>query len=88
MISLQVYAAGLREGDLIIRLGHSLETAVGVRYKVDRNHDMVYFDFDEPTMNLRQIARLFEDIGLAPRFVGVTPPELEGPSPRTERISL
>ncbi len=88
MISLQVYAKGLREGDLIIRLGHALETRAGVRYKVDRNHDMVYFDFDEPTMNLTQVAWLFEEIGLAPRFVGVAPPELDEPTPGTERISI
>ena len=88
MISLQVYAKGLREEDSIIRLGHALETRAGVRYKVDRNHDMVYFDFDEPTMNLSQICHLFEDIGLEPRIVGVPPPELDPPTPSTERISL
>ena len=88
MISLQVYAKGLREADLVIRLGHALETQAGVRYKVDRNHDMVYFDFDEPTMNITQVARLFKDTGLEPRFVGVVPPELDEPTPSTERISI
>ncbi len=88
MIALQVYAAGLREGDLILRLGHGLETHAHVRYKVDPNHDMVYFEFDEPTLSLVKIERLFDEIGLVPRFVGDIPPELEKPTPRTERISL
>ena len=58
MIDLQVYASGLREGDYVLRLGHALETYAGVRYKVDRNHDMVYFEFDQPTMSLSQVQRL------------------------------
>ena len=88
MIDLQVYAAGLREGDLILRLGQGLDTQPHVRYKVDPNHDMVYFEFDEPSLSLAKIERLFEGIGLKPRFVGDIPPELNAPTPRTERISL
>lgn len=88
MIDLQVYAAGLREGDLILRLGHALETQAGVRYKVDPNHDMVYFEFDEPSMGLNQIEHLFDNIGLSARFVGLVPPELQEPSTKTEKLSL
>lgn len=77
MIDLQVYAPGLREGDHVVRLGHILETRPHVRYKVDANHDMVYFEFDGPNMTLREIRQAFEDLGLRPRLVGIIPEELE-----------
>ncbi|MEM7144202.1 MAG: hypothetical protein AAF591_03640 [Verrucomicrobiota bacterium] len=77
MIDLQVYAPGLREGDHIVRLGHVLETRPSVRYKVDTNHDMVYFEFDEPTMTLSEVREAFQQLGLRPRLVGTIPDELQ-----------
>ncbi len=55
MIDLQVYAPGLRESDNITHLGHSLETNPDVHYKVDSEHDMVYFEFLEPTRTLEDV---------------------------------
>ena len=47
MIELEVYAAGLRNIDKILELDHLLETIPGLRYKVDRNHDLVYLEMEE-----------------------------------------
>jgi hypothetical protein len=77
MIDLQVYAPGLREGDNIVKLGHVLETNPDVRYKVDSLHDLVYFEFDEPTMTLEQIREAFQSLGLEPRIVGIPPEKLQ-----------
>lgn len=88
MIDLQVYAAGLREGDTILKLGHALETYTGVRYKLDPDHDMVYFEFDAPATSLREIRSIFSDLGLESRFVGTIPPELKKAGTKTEKISL
>ncbi len=85
MIDLQVYAPGLRESDNITHLGHSLETNPDVHYKVDSEHDMVYFEFLEPTMTLREIRRTFTDLGLEPRFVGIIPDEFSERT-KTQRI--
>lgn len=77
MIELEVYAVGLRDSDYIQKLNHELEAFIGVRYQVDPNHDIVYFDMEEPTVTLGQIKAVFGRIGLMPRFVGKLPPELE-----------
>jgi hypothetical protein len=77
MIELEIYAAGLREGDVVIRLGHGLETYAGVSYKVDTHHDLVYFEIEEPpTVTYADLLRLFDDVGLVPRLVGNLPGEL------------
>ena len=65
-----------------------METHAGVRYKIDPDHDMVYFEFEAPTMSLPSIQRLFEDIGLESRFVGIIPDELREPGKKTERITI
>jgi len=77
MIELEVYAVGLRDSDYIQKLNHELEAFAGVRYQVDPNHDIVYFEMGEPAVTLNQISAAFRRIGLHPRFVGQVPPELE-----------
>ena len=77
MIDLQVYAPGLRDGDNVVKLGHVLETNPDVRYKVDAKHDMVYFEFDQPSMSLSEIRDAFRALGLKPRLVGILPEELQ-----------
>ena len=88
MIELEVYAVGLRDSDYIQKLHHEMEAYLGVRYQVDPNHDIVYFEMEEPQVTLNQIRALFKRIGLAPRFVGQLPPELEvgGDGSQTMRI--
>ena len=76
MIELEVYAAGLRDLNKILELDHRLEAIAGLRYKVDSNHDLVYLEFDEPSINLREIRAIFRKLGLDPRFIGALPPEL------------
>ncbi len=74
MIELEVYARGLRDGDCALRLQNQMNIIPKARYKVDTNHDLVYFEIDEPhNLTQRQIARVFESIGLEPRFVGQLP---------------
>ncbi len=85
MIELEVYAVGLREGDNIMRLDHELETLPGLRYQADPNHDIVYFEMDEPVISVKQLTDAFRRIDLEPRFVGEIPSELDTGS-RTQRI--
>ena len=40
MLELEVYAPGVRDLNKILELGHELETLAGLRFKVDRNHDL------------------------------------------------
>lgn len=77
MIELEVYACGLRHDDHLLQLRSQMDVIPRVRYKIDANHDLVYFEIDDPKdITQRQITRLFEDIGLQPRFVGQVPSEL------------
>jgi hypothetical protein len=77
MIELEVYACGLRHDDYLLQLRSQMDVIPRVRYKIDANHDLVYFEIEDPKdVTQRQITRLFEDIGLQPRFVGQVPPEL------------
>lgn len=77
MIELEVYACGLRHDDYLLQLRSQMDVIPRVRYKIDAHHDLVYFEIDDPKdVTQRQIARLFEDIGLQPRFVGQVPAEL------------
>ena len=76
MIELEVYAAGLRNLEKILDLDHRLELIPGLRYKVDRNHDIVYLEFDGPVVTIPEIRAVFRKIGLEPRFVGAIPAEL------------
>ena len=44
MLELEVYAAGLDDLDKILELDHQLAAIPGLRYKVDRNHNLVYLE--------------------------------------------
>jgi hypothetical protein len=77
MIELEVYACGLRHNDTLLQLRSQMDMHPRVRYKVDQNHDLVYFEIDEPeSITQREITKLFEAINLEPRFVGHVPPEI------------
>ena len=85
MIELEIYAAGVRDLNKILELDHELETVAGLRYKVDRNHDIVYLEIDQPTITLREIKTLFRKLELDAKFVGAVPAELR---PRTKTQPL
>lgn len=85
MIELEVYVVGLRDSDNILKLGHQLEALPGVRYQVDSNHDIIYFEMDEPIVTLSQLTGAVERVGLAPRIVGEIPSDLEIGT-RTQKI--
>jgi hypothetical protein len=87
MIELEVYAAGLRDLNKILELDHQLEAIPGLRYKVDRNHDIVYLDLDEPAITFREIRAMFKKLGLDPRFIGAIPPELR-PKTKTQLLNV
>jgi hypothetical protein len=86
MLELEVYAAGVRDLNKILELDHELETVAGLRYKVDRNHDLVYLELEEPTVTFREIRASFRKLGLEPRFVGAIPSELR-PKSKTQLLS-
>ena len=81
MLELEVYAAGVRDLDKVLELDHELDAIAGLRYKVDRNHDIVYLELEAPSVTFREIRAVFRKLGLEPRFVGAIPPELR---PKTE----
>lgn len=77
MIEIEIYAAKLREGDCVLQLRNQMDMMPRVRYKIDANHDIVYFEADSAKdLTLAQITTAFEDIGLRPRVVGPVPDEL------------
>ena len=87
MIELEVYAAGIRNLEKILELDHEFEAVPGLRYKVDSNHDIVYLDFEEPTMTIQEIRSVFRKLGLEPRIVGTVPNELN-PKAKTQPIRI
>jgi len=87
MLELEVYAAGLRDLDKILELDHQLAAIPGLRYKVDRNHDLVYFELDQPTITFRDIRAIFRKLGLDPRFIGAVPAELR-PKTKTQLMGV
>jgi hypothetical protein len=87
MIEIEIYAAGVRNLEKILELDHELEAVPGLRYKVDSNHDIVYLDFDEPTLRIQEIRAIFRRIGLDPRVVGPVPDELN-PKSKTQPLHL
>jgi hypothetical protein len=88
MIELEVYAAGVRDLDKILELDHELEAIPGLRYKIDSNHDLVYFELDEPSsISFREIRAIFRKLGLDPRFVGAIPAELR-PKSSTQQLAV
>ncbi len=80
MLELEVYAAGVRDLNKVLELDQELAAIAGLRYKVDRNHDIVYLEFEQPTVTLRDIRALFQKLGLEARFVGSVPHELRAKS--------
>lgn len=77
MIELEVYAKGLRKEQHILELTNQMNMLPRIRYKIDTNHDLVYFEIDDPQeVSFRQINDLFTHIGLIPRFVGQIPDNL------------
>lgn len=87
MIELEVYAAGIRDHAKIMELYHELETVPGANHKVDPNHDIVYFSFEEPVLSIQDIRLLFRRLGLEPRIVGTVPTELN-PRSKTQPLRV
>lgn len=85
MIELEVYAAGVRQLERILQLDHELEAISGLRYKVDSNHDIVYLEFEEPTLTVAEVRAIFRRLGLEARIVGPVPSEL---NPKTKTQPL
>src|SRR6266480_2906079 len=79
-------ATGRRDIDKILELDHQLEAIPGLRYKVDRNHDLVYLEMDQTTITLRDLRAMFRKIGLEPRFIGAVPDEMRSKS-RTQPLA-
>jgi hypothetical protein len=76
----------VREMDKILELDHELAAIAGLRYKIDRNHDLVYMELEEPTISVREIRAIFRKLGLESRFIGTIPPELRA-KPKTQLLS-
>ena len=77
MIELEVYARGLRKESCLAELQSQMNLLPRIRYKIDTNHDLVYFEIDDPQeVSLRQLNDIFTHIGLIPRFVGQIPDTL------------
>jgi len=75
MFEVEIYAHGLREMGKILELDRQLVEIAGLRYKMDTNHDIVYIEFDEPTLSIRDIRTIFIKLDLEPLFIGAIPPE-------------
>lgn len=87
MFEVEIYARGLREMGKILDLDRQLMEIAGLRYKVDTNHDIVYLEFDEPTLSMREIRAIFVNLGLQPLFIGAIPPELQSRT-KTEPLGV
>ena len=87
MFEVEIYARGLREMENVLELDRQLMEVAGSRYKVDTNHDIVYIEFDEPTLSIREIRAIFLKLGLEPLIIGAVPPELQSRT-KTERLSV
>jgi hypothetical protein len=87
MIELEVYAQGVRDMDKILEPSHQIGAIPGLRYKVDRNHNLVYTKLEGPTRSVQKIRSMLRKLGLTPRFIGTIPPELCA-KPETRLLSL
>jgi hypothetical protein len=76
VLELEVYVAGVRDLSKILELEHEREAIPELRYKVDRNHDLVYMKFEEPIITVRDIRSIFRKLELELPFVGAIPQEL------------
>jgi hypothetical protein len=68
MMELEVYAAGLRDLNKILELDHQLEAIAGLRYKLDSNHNLVYLELDEHTLNVRERRAIFLSLAIPPEL--------------------
>ena len=87
MFEVEIYARGLREMGKILELDRQLVEIAGLRYKVDTNHDIVYLEFDEPGLSVRELRAIFLKLGLEPLFIGAIPPELQART-KTQRLDM
>jgi hypothetical protein len=87
MFEVEIYARGLREMENVVELDRQLMEIAGLRYKVDTNHDIVYIEFDEPILGIREIRTIFLKLGLEPLIIGAIPPELQSRT-KTERLNV
>jgi hypothetical protein len=87
MFEVEIYARGMRQMGNVLELDRQLVEIAGLRYKVDTNHDIVYLEFDEPTLSIREIRAIFLNLGLEPLIVGAIPPELQSRT-KTERLNV
>jgi hypothetical protein len=87
MFEVEIYARGLREMENVLELDRQFVEIAGLRYKVDTNHDIVYLEFDEPTLSIREIRAIFLKLGLEPLIIGAIPPELQSRT-KTERLNV
>lgn len=85
VLELEVYAAGVRDLNKILELDIELGAIAGLRYKVDRNHDIVYMELETPTVTFREIRSIFRNLGLEPKFVGAIPAEMR-PKTKTQLL--
>lgn len=88
MYEIEFYAPGLRNTSRLRRFGQELETYPDIRYKVDTNHDIVYFEFDEPDVtSYSELRSFFRAAGLVPRLVGEKPKGLPaGKAGETQKL--
>src|SRR5213078_3383030 len=63
MIELEVYARGLRDLNKILELDLQLEPIAGLHYKIDTNHDLVYFECHARSVSVDR-TRNIKDRGL------------------------
>ena len=87
MIELEVYAAGVRSLEKILELDRELEAVPGLRYKIDSNHDIVYLEFDEPSLTIQEVRAVFRKLQLEARIVGSVPSEMTAKS-KTQPIRV
>jgi len=85
MLELEVYAAGLRNLEKILELDLEFESVPSLRYKVDTNHDIVYMEFEEPTLTIQEIRAIFRKLNLDAKIVGTIPSELN-PKSKTQPL--
>jgi hypothetical protein len=86
VIELEVYAAGIRQPDLMMALALELDVQPGLRYKVDTNHDIIYMEFNEAGPSQHVLESIFRKAGLEAKFVGQLPPEVSSKR-KTQRIA-
>ena len=74
MLEIEIYAPGLRQENIQMEFRSQMDMLPLVRYKVDENHELVYFEIDDPmNVTLDQLTETFTSVGLSPRIVGQLP---------------